>query len=473
MSKIKKNKNHQIDKGFILEYNKLKRRNFKGKALDIIQEAKSYKSDSFRIIATLYDDSLSQVIGSLLSTLIYKAAKEPDNYLNNRYYYLKEVADIIKKENAYKELFSFIKTHHSMRFDSLEIENQLIFELDELVNMITPMNMYLVGLDNEKPIFIPSKFPYTKNFLGKINQLPSEVIDKKTKPYVYQNWARSFLENYYSRTFGFYRRVDLDLVPYNSINLEYFEKHMKLPRKLLETDDILEVIRNKRKYVINKNGVVIDCYNAGDIETILIVENDGYLLYKVIFKEKGWVVDNKGNLVDDINGAEYTGIIDCDSFVKDYLYCFSYLDFIAVYVDKCFDILDFVMECYADLVCGTEYHYTDKKIDSFNQILYDSAIEDDEIEKYFKSNNSIGIRYTPKNIYNEGKRTTSRTSKTTREKYFVSGHIRKLADGYSASPEAIRNAEEYGIHVPKGFTFVSPYYTGIEKVRTYYRKVVE
>ena len=346
-----------------------------------------------------------------------------------------------------------------------------MFELDEICNILSPFNFNLVGLDDNKPIYLPSKFPYTKNFIGKANNMPNKTTTEKYKLVKYQNWARSNLKLYYSLTYGYYNSQNIDMIPNNCVNLNWIERYIKLPRKIFSDDKWLDIIRKYKKYVINKNGVVIDCYNAGDIETIIFEESKGYLLFKVIFKQKGWVVDNNGKLVDDINGGEYTGIFNFN--VLESCYDFSYLVSLQEYLETIYEMYNFLYECYADLVCGADIIKHLQKVNSIDSILYNNSIEDDNIEDYFQKKNQIGIRYTPKNLYKEGKRKTSRTSRETREKYFVTGHTRKLPDGQQPSPEALINANEYGLHISSGYTFVSPYYSGIEKVRSFYKKVVK
>ncbi len=100
-------------------------------------------------------------------------------------------------------------------------------------------------------------------------------------------------------------------------------------------------------------------------------------------------------------------------------------------------------------------------------------MDDNDIENYFKEQNRVGIRYTPLSMYNEGVKNSARSSKKTREKYYVTGHLRKLPTGATTSYEAKQNALEYGIDIPEGYTFVRPHYSGLESIRTHYTKVVE
>lgn len=461
--------------GFKIVFNKWQRENFNDKSREILYHATKYTSEELAIINKDYRDINSQIIGSMISTLIYKACRQPKEYYSTRYEILKETANFIKENNAYVELYEFIKAHHNMAQFSISTSGQVMQELIELIGMITPFNMELIGLNDRTPIYVPSKFPYTMNFVGKVNNLPPEnKWSKKEKNIVYENYARSTLTTFYNETFGLYNTSIIDMVPQNSINLAYYEKDMILPRELHDTDYWISLIRKNRKYIINKNGIVIDCYNAGDIETIFMVESKGFLLYKVILSKNGWVLNNSGNLVDDINGGEYCGIIDLTSLYSDseYVYTYSYYELITEYIEKAYNILNFVIECYADVVCGSNCNSENKKVNSSDKILFDNDVTDNEIEQYFKEKGFVGIRTTPRSLYSIGERTSSRTSKQTRTLFFVEGHLRLLPSGSNASEEAINKAAEYGITVPKGYTFVTPYYAGLEQVRSYYKKIV-
>lgn len=481
--KKRKVNNNQTERNFYRLYNAWKRDNMTSKTMAIVDRAKEYTNSDFQILKKLYNNVNSQIIGSMLSTLIYKANKEPDEYIKNRYSYLKDIAELVKKENAYKELFDFIKAQFDLWFDAVASNFQINQELMEIVDILTPFNSMLVGLDNNIPVFLPSKFPYTQYFIGRIRYLPPiEQWTRKQYEILNQNYTRSDISNYMTSSFGFYNSECIDMIPNNCVNLDYFKLHLKLPRQLFTVEELIKIIKEKKKYIMNKNGVVVDCYNAGDIETIIFYQSEDVLLYKVIFKQKGWVVNDKGRLVDDINGGEYTGFFSIDCFDKNYTdnngcsFIESYLGEFVEYIDVVYNLECFVLECYGDIVCGTDYHNVltiNEKLDTSNEILYNNEIEDNEIEEYFKGNNKIGIRYTPLNMYNEGKKSNSRSSKVTREKYFVTGHLRKLTDEQTASEDAKQNALEYGINIPNGYTFVRPYYSGIEKIRTHYTKIVE
>lgn len=465
----------EYDKGFWIVFKQIQKMNFKSKTLDIVKKAKDYNKEEIEIFKADYSNSIAQIIGSMLSTLIYKAKHTPEEYITNRLSYLKDIADMVKNEIAYKELYELVEYVHYLSIEAMSTHFQLMMELDEIIDMLTPFNNELVGLDGNKPIFIPSKFPFTKYYIGKAMNMADDSQKNRDMLILEQNYARSNLKHFHSLTYGLYNNDNYDMLPINSVNLLWFNKSMRLPRRMGNTDKLIELIQYKTKFVINKNGVVIDCYNAGDIETIFLQISKQYLLFKVVFNEKGWALDKNGNLVQDVNNGEYTGFIHLKSFKKgsDFYYDYSYLCEISESMDIVYSIHEFIIECYADLVCGADVVKNFSKITSSDSILFDNEVDDDTLEEYFNDKNKIGVRFTPKNLYNQGKRKTSRTSYTTRERYFVSGHLRKLPYGCNASIEATENASEFGIYIPNGYTFVSPYYSGIEKVRSYYKKVVE
>ena len=47
-----------------------------------------------------------------------------------------------------------------------------------------------------------------------------------------------------------------------------------------------------------------------------------------------------------------------------------------------------------------------------------------------------------------------------RHAHGVRGHLRRLPPGWSPSKQALKTADEFGIALPEGYTFVRPYYTG-------------
>ena len=65
-------------------------------------------------------------------------------------------------------------------------------------------------------------------------------------------------------------------------------------------------------------------------------------------------------------------------------------------------------------------------------------------------------------------KTIQHQTRVTLSPHLVSGHIRQLPEGWNTGEQALENAEEFGITLSKGQTFVMPHERGqIEQLRTY------
>ena len=68
-------------------------------------------------------------------------------------------------------------------------------------------------------------------------------------------------------------------------------------------------------------------------------------------------------------------------------------------------------------------------------------------------------------------KTIQHQTRVTLSPHLVSGHIRQLPEGWEASETSLENAQEFGITLSKGQTFVIPHERGqIEQLRTYRSK---
>ena len=70
--------------------------------------------------------------------------------------------------------------------------------------------------------------------------------------------------------------------------------------------------------------------------------------------------------------------------------------------------------------------------------------------------------------YQNHPRAISHQARVTLSPHLVSGHLRKLPDGWNRSEKALEHAAEFGIQVGEGQTFVRPHKRGeVEQLRTY------
>ena len=81
------------------------------------------------------------------------------------------------------------------------------------------------------------------------------------------------------------------------------------------------------------------------------------------------------------------------------------------------------------------------------------------------------FRYAPKAVVSRSKRATQQ-ARVSLSPHLVSGHIRRLVDGQMASEEAKGYAEDFGITLVEGYTFVRPHEKGASErlLRTYRSK---
>ena len=77
------------------------------------------------------------------------------------------------------------------------------------------------------------------------------------------------------------------------------------------------------------------------------------------------------------------------------------------------------------------------------------------------------FRYDLSN-YADRPRAISHQARVTLSPHLVSGHLRKLPDGWNVSEDAQQHAAEFGISLPDGHTFVRPHERGeIERLQNY------
>jgi hypothetical protein len=291
---------------------------------------------------------------------------------------------------------------------------------------------------------------------------PQSVGRKKKRELLTIQYQASEWIHYLTFAFGLYDMDNQDLLATNGLDYDKIE-NLELPRILADADDLIDFIEQKRKFTMNPHGVVIDCFNCGDIDRIILYERENFLLWKVHFKVPGIILDHKNTLTSDSRGAEYCGYFDSE-FVPRSLFS-SHTSFINFE----FQLYSFLLECYADVICGSVEVNKKFSRDSRNigalQLHEENKNSDEEV---------IGFRYTPRRIYNQAasKAKNRQQLDFELEKYFVSGHLRKLPSSHTASEDSKRHALEYGIDIPNGYTFVRPYSSKDEKIRTYYTKKI-
>ncbi|TDF95210.1 hypothetical protein [Paenibacillus piri] len=344
------------------------------------------------------------------------------------------------------------------------MSDQLFSEMYDLFRITSVHPKWISGVNSQGHPFWRTLPVFITNQLITFLELSAEGVGrKKSREFVTHQYLAATIDKYMAIAFGLYNDDTLDLLPYALLHTGHMERYSN-PRTIGQWHVLCELIDNDRKYTINPHGVVIDCYNAGEVDQIILVEQDGYILFKVHYSNPGVLIDNKGIMVDSSTGADFCGYFTPTLLPQSYfLQCSDEVAFE-------FDLYSFILECYADIVCGSEsVNRRFRKRDVINKGIVEMTEESES------DSHKLGIRFIPRNIHRKIQTGTQNKAEYDLElkKYFVTGHIRKLPNGHSASREAISHASEYGIDLPQGFTFVKPYESGEEKVRTHYIKRVE
>ncbi|WHY48818.1 hypothetical protein [Lysinibacillus pakistanensis] len=410
-----------------------------------------------------YSNVNQTIIGSYLFKLLHSSAFDTALYQNERINILKDIYNYTEKNSAWSDLWKtskFIEEHVLKKHGV--IDHQVSSEILDMIRLHMPYAKFIVGLENDyNPIIQTPPFYITEKLLNYIEYESSIGRKKGRELFTIQTQTVEFA-SYLVHSFGLYRDTHMDLLAQNGLTNQTVNS-IKLPRQLAEFNMMIEFIENNRQYTMNPNGVVIDCYNCEDIDQVIIIEQNGYVLWKVIFKQKGIRLNQKGDLVQDGNGAEYCGYFSPSYFPRStFSEHITHIDFeLAIY--------DFVMECYADIICGTALINEYFKRDVVN--VGSIAMQDDKITEI---NSKMGMRFIPRKVYQSVKEKTKTKIEYEQElkKYFIAGHIRKLPTGHSPSKEAVAHAQEFGIELPSNYTFVRPYETGEEKLRSHYTKIL-
>ena len=452
---------------FFLKYNAYLRNSIANNTAENLLRAKKQDDQydvwlKYHVIS--YPNTNQTIIGSHLFTLLHQARHEREAYARYRISHLNTLRQFVEQNRAWKDLSETFLLIEKSLYESQKLPaDQLRTELYDLLRMHIDYPKWIFGIDKKGyPIYQTHPFYITRpllSFIMKEGNLGRKKV-RVVEPIQYQHIEFS---NYLATAYALYDEDTLDLIAANGVNYNIIPD-IQFPRSLGDMDDWADLIQQNRKYTMNPYGVVIDCYNAGDIDQIVMVERNGYLIWKVHFKKPGWVINNKGELTEDPRGAEYMGYFNPD------LYPHSTFTVHTDFIDFETKVYEFVLECYAEIVCGTDvvnrrFRLRDVVNKGAVQMMENAPQEEDK---------RMGFRFTPRRVYNSAKRKAKTRNEFEQEirRYFVAGHIRRLPEGQQASRDAINHAREYGIEIPDGYTFVRPYEAGQEKVRTHYIKRV-
>ncbi|MBX8946021.1 hypothetical protein [Lysinibacillus sp. K60] len=449
--------------GFVIRYKHYLKNSITNNTNRNIERQKDQSNSKLFSHILTYDNVNQTILGSYIFKLLKDATLDPHTYRSERLQVLQDIYQYISSNNSWYDLWKTAKSieEHAAKKNVI-IDHQTSTELLDMIRLNIPYPNFIMGLNDDlTPIIRKPTFYITEKTL---NYIEHDNVGRKRGKELYNiQTSTAEFSSYLIHSFGLYRESHLDLLSQNGIRNEEVN-NIKFPRKLTTIENIVKFIENNRHFTMNPNGVVIDCFNCGDIDQVILFEQEGYILWKVIFKQKGIKLNHKGDLVEDGNGAEYCGYFSHTFFARS-----PYAGHIT-FIDFEFEVYAFVLECYADIICGSSRLNKEFNRDSLNV----SFLEIQSEETATVLDNKMGFRYMPRTVYKRVKANTKSKDEYNLElkKYFIAGHIRKLPDGHRPSEDAVLHAQEFGIELPENHTFVRPYETGEEKLRSHYRKKI-
>lgn len=439
-------------------------KNTRQNLIDIKGKDKDYEQLIRKHLAN-FDNTNQTIIGSELFTLFFQAKNQPETYIKTRIPTLKKLYEFININHSWYDLWKTVETIESNLSQKKEIvDKHIMKEIRDMFRLYLPHPKWVVGIeDNGEPILQKPVFFVTDSLIDMLHS-NKPAGRKKSKALGTIQFLTPVFYTYHIYTYGLYNQGILDLLANNGLS-EYMIPTMELPRQIATSTQLANFISENRQYTMNPNGVVIDCYNCGDIDQLIMVEKNDYVLWKIIFKKDGVTLNHKAELIS-VNGAEYCGYLNFGTNRP----ARSLFTDNNPYPKFEFDIYNFVLECYADIVCGSSLLNQNFKRDVINR----GAVDMNEDQNH-DLESKVGLRFTPRKLYQKIKDAVKSREEYEKEikKYFVKGHIRRLPEGYSVSKEAKQHAAEFGIDLIEGYTFVRPYENSEEKIRTHYIKTIK
>lgn len=438
--------------------------------LDLVKgmELSSLLSDIFMYT----NDPVAKELIKRYEFQLISAVEEPEEFRKNLHMFYQNTASYIKKNQLFKEFYSFCY----FVFSTLSAKKH---EQDHVIAFSRSLNCYYNILFQQVNYFVPHpKLVYGLTTKGKLllcdEPFPNldvaimSLEDKKNVTHVdlYMKYKKFGYNINSEQEFHYYQTNDqlitnMLLVMAYFINENTLNIHPKefcmiaggciFPRAKAETKIYKETL-NEKRYFLPKKGLVARYTNCLDIKEIyfqeVFTENRIVLLYKVTTKddkEFNGFYDNKLELFyspwDATDyGLTYHQLIE--NFVLE-TYCYLTTD-----IDE--KIKEMKIE--KRLYLNNEVPVINTKSIPTVEFLYDDRPEEVNTgSKKKKNKESVSLRSYDKRSYQE-------------ERVTIHPFVRRLPKGAEASPEAIELAKSYHFVLREGETFVRPF------ERTSYRK---
>ncbi|MBP1309085.1 hypothetical protein JOD82_002105 [Paenibacillus sp. 1182] len=287
MAKIQKQANH-----FEARYKKYIRNSIADNSrihINRSNEDRKNENDDIKKHLIDYENSNQTIIGSLLFTLLYQSRFEKDKYMQTRLHTLKTIYQFVVDNHAWYDLWkAFVTIENKLNAKGVVINHQLSTEIFDLLRMNLPLFKWVIGLHNDNtPIIKRTPFFVTEQVLNMFERGERGIGRKKVRDLRTIQYQTIELQDYLLYSFGLYSDDNLDLLPVRGMNYDALNNEMiHLPRIIGEWSDLAGFIEDNRHYTLNPNGVVVDCYNCGDIDQILFI---GIKRYKYCFRSDSLV----------------------------------------------------------------------------------------------------------------------------------------------------------------------------------------
>lgn len=407
---------------------------------------KDFTAEDIIINSYLHTDSdIAMQLAKKYEYMLVLAKLNPKKYKQQRDKLFSEFAKWIHTNKLYSEWVDFVRFVHINSHDhNFIIQSAYMSEMMESWAYLTGHNGTLInGLTSEgEPIIAPD---YYGDWDRELHQLHKDFSS------AHKNASKAekllFYEQTYDQFFSMERNENLlhisvfGMIPFvNERTQSIIPKKpyplaeangLRFPRIWKDTEFYKQELK-KRKFIINSKGADLLLKNAGSWTRLLLLEDvtkDGKVI--MLFQ------------LSNPDGATYGYYSLDDGFFHT---CYRYSDGRELHER----MENLVLEIYTEVVCGLE---KDRK-----RIYAIQEVEDiDHTEEY--KGTHLFIQF---NLRSGGESTGKRGArKGSHQKSHERKHARrKLPENWVASEEAIKRAQEIGLALPEGYTYVRKYKAG-------------
>lgn len=406
------------------------------------------------IIVNSYVHTENEVAYELTKRIEYMlllAKTQPEIYKKRVDELLLKISDWIKENGYYREWVDFIYfmnvSKYSEKTTLIDAYLSIMMDIWNYLTDYKPENIY--GLTSGDQLLICDELygDWDKKLVSIHKELDKNPHSKKSK-----DKLRDFMNSKeYSQLNMIEKNENMtdinifEMIPFiNERTKDIFPqkwfplaetKYYKKPRQWKPTEFYKEQLQ-KRKYILDRKGVKVYLKNAGRFTEIFFKEDVTKdrkiaMLYRLTVPEGSFM--GYYHLQDQNFFSPYK-----QSSEKSINY----------------EIENFVLELYTEIVCGLE---KDRK-----RIYAIMEVDDiDNIPDYRDTH--VYVQYQLYNKETDREELNGHKRGFKQKAHERSHSIRKLKEGFQASEEAIIRAQEMGIELQEGYTYVKNYSVGVTK----------